>query len=90
MSEQNKPYTLSKEDRADFHDVLDKILDAGDARGFMMLCCTFQQNGATAATCSTGTLKGDDVIKVISTCGGQLLERMAQRCAETPPSGRWQ
>lgn len=94
MSEQNKPYTVSQEERTAIHDLLDKVIQAEDAKGIMVLCCAFTQDGTQAMTCATGAMSMDDVIKAISTFGGQLLREMKQqveqRCAETPPSGRWQ
>lgn len=86
MSKQKKLYTVSKEDRDAFHDALDKIMDTGDAHGFMMLCCTFQQDGIAAATCLMGTMNGQEIMRAIAKCGGHLLEEMAQRRAETSTS----
>lgn len=90
MSEQKEPYIVSKQDRDAFHAALDKIMDTGGARGAMMLCCTFQQDGLAAATCITGSMSGEDVMKAIAKCGGHLLSQMAQQCAETSQSGVWQ
>ncbi len=90
MSEQKKPYTVSQEERTAIYCLLDKVIQAEGAKGIMVLCCAFTQDGAHAMTCATGTMSMDDVIRGIAKCGGRLLRQMEQQieqqCAETPAS----
>lgn len=93
MSEQKNPYTVSQEERTVIHGLVDKVMQAEGAKGVMVLCCAFTQDGTqamTCATCATGTMSMDDVIRGIAKCGGRILRQMEQQieqqCAETPAS----
>ncbi len=93
MCEQKKSYTVSQEERTVIHGLVDKVMQAEGAKGVMVLCCSFTQDGTqgmTCATCATGTMSMDDVIQGIAKCGGRILRQMEQQieqqCAETPAS----
>ena len=90
MSEQKKLYTVSKEDRAVIHGLVDKVMQAEGTKGVMVLCCSFTQDGTQAMTCAPGAMSMDDVIRGIAKCGGHLLRQMEQQieqqCAEKPAS----
>lgn len=90
MSEQKKLYTVSQEKRTIIHGLVDNVMQAEGAKGVMVLCCSFTQDGMKAVTCATGAMNMDDVVMGIAKCGGSLLRRMEeqieQQCAETPVS----
>lgn len=90
MSEQKKSYIVSQEERTAIHGLLDKVMQAEDIQGVVVLCCAFTQDGTEAVSCATGTMSMDDAIQGIAKCSGNLLRRMEeqieQRCAETPAS----
>lgn len=90
MSEQKNPYTVSQEERTVIHGLVDKVMQAEGAKGIMVLCCAFTQDGMQAMTCATGTMSMDDVIRGIAKCGGHILRQMEQQieqqCVETPAS----
>lgn len=90
MFEQKKLYTVSQEKRTVIHGLVDKVMQAEGAKGVMVLCCAFTQDGTQAMTCATGAMSMDDVIHGIAKCGGHLLRQMEEQiepqCAETPVS----
>lgn len=90
MSEQKKSYTVSQEDMATIHSLLDKAMQGEGVQGVMVLCCAFTQDNTQAMTCVTGTMSMDDVLHGIARCGSKLLEQMELQGAKTPPSGVWQ
>lgn len=45
MSEQKNPYTVSQEERTVIHGLVDKVMQAEGAKGVMVLCCAFTQDG---------------------------------------------
>ncbi len=90
MSEQKNPYTVSQEERTVIHGLVDNVMQAEGAKGVMVLCCSFTQDGMKAVTCATGAMSMGDVIHGIAECGGHLLRQMEEQiepqCAEKPAS----
>ena len=79
MCEQKKSYTVSQKERTVIHGLLDEVMQAEGAKGVMVLCCSFTQDGMKAVTCATGAMSMDDVIHGIAKCGGHLLRQMEEQ-----------
>lgn len=90
MSEQKQQHAVDEEGREALHRALDTVLDGGEVRGAIVLCCAFQGEGMAAAVCALGSLSGKDVLQALTKGGAHLLHQMELQRADQPESGVWQ